>query len=214
MFKKAIPAIAISILLFFSSCNTDIKVACVGDSITEGHGLISQSQSAYPSILGNLLGSGYSVLNAGQGGATLLKDGDFPYWNCNEFSNVFDFQPDIIVIKLGTNDTKIHNWDADKFSKDYQALIDTFNTINSHPRIILCIPVPVFKTAWGINDSTLTHGVIPVINEIGKTNQLTIIDLYSKMKDYPDFFPDGIHPIEGGTKIMAEIVAEEINITN
>lgn len=210
MMKKTILAVSISIFIFFSSCTTDIKVACVGDSITEGHGLTSQSHSAYPAILGSLLGPGYAVLNAGQGGATLLKDGDYPYWNCNEFSNVFDFQPDIIIIKLGTNDTKSHNWDAEKFSWDYQALVDTFNTIKSHPRIYLCIPVPVFKTAWGINDSTLTCGVVPVINEIGKTNQLTIIDLYSKMKDYPEFFPDGVHPNEGGTKKMAEIIAEEI----
>jgi len=210
MSKNTILAFVFSIFLIFSSCSNEIKVVCVGDSITEGHGLISQSQSAYPGILGGLLGSEYSVLNAGQGGATLLKDGDYPYWNCNEFSNVFDFQPDIVVLKLGTNDTKSHNWDAEKFSKDYQALVDTFNTIKSHPRIYLCIPVPVFKTAWGINDSTLTKGVVPVINEIGKTNQLTIIDLYSKMKDYPEFFPDGVHPNEGGAKKMAEIIAEEI----
>lgn len=208
--SKAILAVSISILFIFSFCTNEIKVACVGDSITEGHGLTSQSHSAYPAVLGNLLGTGYSVLNAGQGGATLVKDGDLPYWNCNEFSNVFDYQPDIIIVKLGTNDTKSHNWDAEKFSRDYQALVDTFNSIQSRPRIYLCLPVPVFKTAWGINDSTLTNGVIPAITSIGKTNHLTIIDLYSKMKDYPEFFPDGVHPNEGGTKVMAEIIAEEI----
>lgn len=196
------------LMLLLSSCA--IKVACVGDSITEGAGLKSQSKSAYPVILDSILGRRYSVLNAGRSAATLQKKGDLPYWNCNEFSNVFVFKPKIIVIKLGTNDTKPQNWKHGDYEKEFQALIDTFRTIKPTPEIILCKPVPVFKTRWGINDSTMVKGVFPVIENLALKNKLKIIDLYSGLKGAGANFPDDIHPNEAGAKKMAEIVAEGI----
>jgi len=186
------------------------KVACVGDSITEGYGIHPESTSSYPVVLDSLLGNNYSVLNAGRSSATLQKEGNLPYWNVNEFSNVFAFEPDIIVIKLGTNDTKPVNWNSKRFKKDYQALVDTFRTIPTHPMIFLCKPVPVFHTNWGINDSTLTNGVIPIVSELANDNNLTLIDLYEGLEDDGVNFPDGIHPNKEGAKVLAEIVAEEI----
>jgi acyl-CoA thioesterase I len=198
------------ISILFVSCSRDIKITCIGDSITEGSGLADQSKNAYPAKLDSILGPGYSVLNCGRSAATLQKKGDLPFWACNEFSNVFAFNPDIIVIKLGTNDTKSQNWNAQYFAKDYQALIDTFNTIPGKPRLFLCLPVPVFKSAWGINDSTLTSFVIPIINNIASKNKLPVIDLYKQMKAYGKNFPDGVHPDAGGANIMAGIIAREI----
>jgi len=124
------------VLLIFTSCaGNEIKIACVGDSITEGYGLACQSKTAYPILLDSILGSNYSVLNCGRSATTLQKKGDFPYWICKEFSNIFTYNPEIIIIKLGTNDTKSNNWNAENFAKDYQALIDTFKTIPTNPPI-------------------------------------------------------------------------------
>lgn len=192
------------------ACNKDKKIACVGDSITEGYGLACQSKTGYPVMLDSILGPDYSVLNSGRSATTLQKKGDFPYWTAKEFTNVFVFQPDIIVVKLGTNDTKPYNWHADAYEKDYQALIDTFKTISTHPKIYLCLPVPVFKTKWGINDSTVVHGVIPIIEKLAKTNSLPVIDLYHGMKEQGANFPDSIHPNEHAVKVMAAIIAKEI----
>jgi acyl-CoA thioesterase-1 len=192
------------------SCSRDIKIACVGDSITEGSGLVNQSRTAYPVRLDSILGKGYSVINFGRSAATLQKKGDLPYWECKEFYDVFAFNPDIIIIKLGTNDTKRQNWNYENFTKDYQALIDTFNTISGKPKIFVCLPVPVFKTMWGINDSTLTTAIIPIIKETAKKNNLPVIDLYHTMSDQEENFPDAIHPNEKAAKIMAGIIASEI----
>ncbi len=193
--------------LLFSSCQKPVKVACVGDSITEGAGIRMQSTDAYPVQLNTLLGEYYQVLNAGRSATTLLKSGDFPYWTCKEFSNVFAFQPDVIVIKLGTNDTKPKNWNEALYEQDYQALIDTFNTLPTHPKLYLCYPVPVFETRWGINDSTGVNGVIPVINRLSEKNQLPIIDFYHFMEGETKNFPDHIHPNEKAAERMAAFVA-------
>jgi acyl-CoA thioesterase I len=192
------------------ACSRDIKIACVGDSITEGSGLVNQSRTSYPTRLDSILGAGYSVLNCGRSAATLQKKGDLPYWECKEFYDVFAFNPDIIIIKLGTNDTKRQNWNYENFTKDYQALIDTFNTVSRKPKIFVCLPVPVFKTMWGINDSTLTTAIIPIIKETAKKNNLPVIDLYHTMSDQEENFPDAIHPNEKAAKIMAGIIASEI----
>lgn len=209
--KKSFWFNLICVSLIISSCNDKkIKVACVGDSITEGYGLTSQSKTSYPVMLDSVLGYNYTVLNSGRSATTLQKKGDFPYWICKEFSNVFAFEPDIIVIKLGTNDTKPYNWHADNYEKDYQALIDTFKTIPAKPKIYLCLPVPVFKTKWGINDSTVVQGVIPAIEKLAKTNNLPLIDLYHQMQGQGINFFDSIHPNEVAVKTMAVIIAKEI----
>lgn len=206
--------LTLSILfLFLVACSKPTtKVACIGDSITEGYGLAKQSKTSYPVMLDRILGKEFNVINLGRSATTLQKTGDFPYWICKEFSNAFEFEPDIIIIKLGTNDTKPQNWHTENYKKDYQSLIDTLLTISSQPKIYLCLPVPVFKTKWGINDSTITNGVIPIIKEIAQDNNLPVIDLYHEMMDQAAYFPDSIHPNEQAAKKMAEIIATKIKI--
>ncbi len=207
-----IKIISISLLLLlFISCSNRTKVACVGDSITEGFGLAWQSKTSYPVVLDSILGTHYSVLNLGRSATTLRKKGDFPYWSCKEFSNVFAYRPDIIILMLGTNDTKSQNWNEESYAVDYQALVDTFKTIPSNPKIIVCLPVPVFQSKWGINDSTITNWEIPLIKKLAVKNNLQVIDLYHKMSGQGEYFFDGIHPDEKGAKIMAGIIADEIN---
>lgn len=206
-------AIAASILFSCSTPKTDIKIACVGNSITEGASIKWESRHGYPAKLDSLLGPGYSVLNCGRSATTLLREGNFPYWTTNEFSNVFAFQPNIIIIKLGTNDTKPGNWNTVMFEKDYQAMIDTFSTISTHPKIFLCLPVPVYEDKWGINDSNLIAGVIPSVKKIANANQLPVIDLFSVLSNQPGFFPDGIHPNESGALVMAKTVAKALTET-
>jgi acyl-CoA thioesterase I len=195
------------LFLLMSCTQKEIKIACIGDSITEGYGVTPESKAGYPALLDSIMGQGYAVLNCGRGGTTINRKGDFPYWSCNEFANVFSFQPDIIIIKLGTNDTRPHNWNEKNFGKDYQWLIDTLNTIPGKPQIYLCLPVPIFKMTWGHNDSILTKSLIPVIERIAKTNRLKVIDLYHPLEDQPEFFPDGVHPNEGAIKIIAKTIS-------
>ncbi len=198
-------------ILIITSCSPNLtRVACIGDSITEGATLVNQSETSYPRMLGHFLGPKYVVLNCGRSATTLQKKGDFPYWISKEFWNTFQFKPQIVVIKLGTNDTKPQNWVLGDFEKDYQALLDTIRTMTPSPKIFVCLPVPVYESEWGINDSTLVQGVLPIVKKLAERNKLTVIDLYHGMSNQPLNFPDHIHPNEQGAKNMAEIVARKI----
>ena len=207
--SKLTPILLTFILL--TSCSPKvIRVACIGDSITEGATLINQSESSYPMVLGRILGPNYAVLNCGRSATTLQKRGDFPYWISKEFSNTFQFKPQRIIIKLGTNDTKPQNWTLGDFEKDYQSLLDTLRTIKPTPTIFVCLPVPVYQTEWGINDSTLVHGVLPLVHKLAEKNNLMVIDLYHGLSNQPQNFPDHIHPNEQGAENIAKIVAKII----
>jgi len=198
------------IFILTVSCNHEIKIACVGDSITNGGGTKVLSKSAYPVQLNSILGEKYRVLNCGEGGATMLKDGDKPYWNQKDFSNLFVFQPEIIVVMLGTNDSKTQNWNAESFEHDYQTMIDTFRSIKTNPEILLCSPPPAYNSAWNISDSTIRAGVIPIVQRLAQKNSLEIVNVYNNMSDMSNNFPDGIHPNEKGASILAGIIAEGI----
>lgn len=207
--KKLLIVFFVPVVLF--GCTAELKrIVCVGDSITEGADIVYQNKDAYPSILDDLLPENYDVLNCGRSGTALQKDGDFSYWRTKEFHNLFAFRPNIVVIKLGTNDTKPQNWNKQRFERDYQALIDTIKTMKTSPEIFMCLPVPVFETKWGINDSTLNEGVIPVIKSLAVKNNLQIIDLNSPMQNKENMFPDKIHPNVEGTTQMATIISTYI----
>ena len=191
-------------LLFLTSCG-QIKVACVGDSITYGSGIKGRDSLAYPQQLQQLLGKKYIVQNFGVSGATMLKKGNKPYWIQPEYQKVLDFNPKIIILMLGTNDSKPINWDTykDDFEKDYQQMISNFQRLKSNPVIYIGIPPPVIKDRWGISKEIVEGEISNIIKVIAKKNNLEVISFYKLLKDYPELFPDKIHPNADGAKRMA-----------
>ena len=62
--------------------------------------------NCYPAQLQAYLGDGYEVKNFGASGRTILSKGDYPYSETDTYKASLEYQPDIVLIKLGTNDTK------------------------------------------------------------------------------------------------------------
>lgn len=198
------------LIIFLLSCQSNkTKIACIGDSITNGGGK-DHSTAFYPVQLSHILGESYEVLNCGESGATMQSDGNKPFWNQKDLPNVFVYQPEIVVIMLGTNDSKTFNWNAQSYERDYQRMIDTLRTMPTNPQIYLCSPPPAYNSAWEISDSTIRAGVIPLVNKLADKNGLEVIDVYNSMTNMAELFPDGIHPNGAGLKIMAETVAKAI----
>ncbi|HKS38379.1 MAG TPA: GDSL-type esterase/lipase family protein [Verrucomicrobiae bacterium] len=181
-----------------------VRIACVGDSITYGSGVENREANNYPMVLGKLLGPRFAVRNFGVGGATLLKEGDKPYWGLAEFQAISEFEPDAVILKLGTNDSKPQNWrHGDAFERDLRHLLRHFASLRSHPRIWVCLPVPVYETRWGINEATVSGHIIPVIRQVAGEMGLPTIDLHQAMSDRPEYFPDKIHPNAAGAAMIA-----------
>ena len=188
-----------------------LRVACVGNSITYGHGIPNREQCSYPAVLGRLLGSGYEVRNFGISARTLLMKGDRPYMNEPIYQEALAFNPDIVTIKLGTNDTKPFNWQyGGEFKDDLRTLIHSFQALSSHPRIILCTPIPGGREDWGINDSTLVASVIPYIREVADELSLEVVDLHTAFAPYQHLLYDRVHPNADGAAVIAHVIAEAL----
>ena len=205
-----------------------VKVACIGNSITDGHGIDMATQHGYPALLQQMLGDGYWVKNFGVSGRTLLNKGDFPYMNEMAWKDAVAFQPDVVIIKLGTNDSKPQNWQyGAEFKADLKQMITTLRpdlaqpqkkkgkkakaAAPKKPEIILCTPIPAFKSSWDINEEIIANNIIPIQQEVAREYGLKVIDLHTLFANGADMVqPDGIHPNEKGVKRMAEIVAETL----
>lgn len=184
-----------------------IKVACVGNSITYGSGIKNREKYNYPKQLQNILGDAWLVKNFGVSGRTMLKNGDYPLWKEETFAKALRFNPDVVIIKLGTNDSKIQNWEhKSEFISDYQAMIDTFTQV-SNPVIFVCLPVPIFGNRWNIDSAIVVNEVTPMIQQVAAENQLPAIDLFTPFIDKNDLFPDQIHPNAHGAAVMAGVIS-------
>ncbi len=187
-----------------------VRVACVGDSITWGAGVEGRETNSYPAQLQKLLGSRFDVRNFGRSGATASRTGDLPYWTTEEFTKATEFQPDVVILKLGTNDTKPQNWKGkEAFRKDFRDLLEHFRDLKSKPKLWVCQPVPVYGDQWGINAQTLDT-VLEGVEEACDDRKVPVIDLFDALTGHPEMFPDKIHPNAKGAALMARTVYQAI----
>ena len=208
-----------------------IRVACIGNSITDGHGIDVATQYGYPAELQKRLGNGYWVKNFGVSARTMLNKGDYPYMNEMAWQDALAFKPDVVIIKLGTNDSKPYNWQHNsEFRQDLEQMVTTLcpalaqpakkgkksknqknQTSSLKPQIFLCTPIPAFKSTWDINDSVIVNGIIPIQKEVAQKYGLRVIDLHTHYANDGDkMLTDGIHPDGKGAQRLAEIIAGEI----
>lgn len=180
-----------------------IRVACVGDSITEW--------SNYPETLQKLLGEGYVVGNFGVAGSAVTKASDIPYMNQAAFQKAKDFQPDIVIIMLGTNDAKDFNYRyIYSFFDDYHELVTSIDSLPDEQKIFLVTPPPIYNNDLGLDNSNLEAGVIPKIEEVAYNLNLPTIDVNSALADHSDYFKDGVHPNDAGAEAIANIINNAI----
>lgn len=186
-----------------------IKVACVGDSITQGAG--ASKGKSYPSQLQELLGEKYKVGNYGVSGRTLLRKGDAPYWKEKAYQNALGMNPDIVVIMLGTNDTKPQNWKFEaEFVGDYRDLVKSFQSLATKPKVFICRPVPVpGKGNYGINEENVQKE-IPRLDALAKELGCEVIDMHAALEKKPELLPDRVHPNTEGAGEMAKAAAKAI----
>ena len=198
-------------LLAVRPVSAQVKVACVGDSITAGYALANPWTESYPAQLQALLGSGYAVANFGVSGATLQKQSDYTYWNSWAHTDSQTYAPDIVVIMLGTNDTKSWNWKPANFDADYRELIALYKGLPSQPRIFICLSPPAFiPNDFGTTFSPdfIQNTLLPAIRTVADTTaDVTLIDNNTPLLNQPALFTDGLHPSAQGAGVIASTVA-------
>lgn len=196
--------------------NRIYQVACIGDSITYGAGVVNtRDTDSYPAQLSQLLGERYEVYNYGVSGRTLLTDTNKPYRETGYIEAVIAQQPDIIVIMLGSNDSKQQNWAPEEYREQYIALVEELQDISGEPQIYLAQPPEAFAgedgtVAYGIDNVVIRDEISVIIQEVASYTGAKVINLYEATEDCPEYFMDGVHPNKEGNAVIAQCVYESI----
>ncbi|MFW5829372.1 MAG: GDSL-type esterase/lipase family protein [Planctomycetota bacterium] len=186
-------------------------VACVGDSITFGNGIEQRTRNSYPAQLGRQLGPQWSVRNFGVSGATLLQRGDLPYQQQRALRRAVSCEPDLVIIMLGSNDSKTHNWrHKQDFIADYIDLIHQFQRLPTGPAVWLAYPPPAYSRQWNINDTVIRGEICPLIDVIAEHTGARVIDCHEPLRGRPHLFSDTIHPNKQGAAALVRIIAASI----
>lgn len=216
-------ALAAALTLLFAGCASPnrpvdpaaygrpVRVACIGDSITEGNNM-PDTRQRYPEQLGVLLGPQWDVRNFGCSGSTLLQRGDKPYRSQPQYAGARAFAPDVVVIMLGTNDSKSWNWKhSGEFTADYTALVRELAALPSHPRIWLCRPMPAWPpSGWGIDPIVIEREVGPLVVSVAGAERTGLIDMFAAFTGRHDLVPDHVHPEAAGAALFARTVARAL----
>ena len=186
------------------------KVLCIGDSITYGQGVLgSRETDTYPAILAELLGDDYQTLNYGLCNRTLLSTGNMPYVNEDFATESLAEDAEIIIIMLGTNDSKPDNWNASLYETEYVTFVQNYQNMTSNPDVYIMLPPRVFaepENTGDCNNTLLTEEVIPAINRVAEQTGAKLIDLYSVTEAHADWYSDGLHPNAEGNQAIAEAI--------
>ena len=193
-----------------------IHIACIGDSITYGAGVNGKKEQTWEHFLNESLGEEYQVLNYGISGRTLQEEGDYPYKADKFYPISLDSRAQIYLIMLGTNDAKPYNWNAERFDREYDALIEEYIALPQHPQVILMSPPSCFpqastgQIAFDIDGKTVDQ-IAMMTKEKAKKNKLPLIDLHEYTKAREEWFADGVHPNLEGNKAIAWYIWEKLS---
>lgn len=186
-----------------------IRVACIGDSITWGFTLLNPWRQSYPALLQEKLGPGYEVRNFGYNDAAARFDADTPYVSKRAYRESLAWNPDIVLLMLGTNDTKSRNWDPEIFRRDYRRIVESYRALPSAPRVILIAPIRVFPVGGipilGVLPENMENGVRPAIRALAAEMELELVDLQDLFTDRR-YCRDGVHPQRVGTQMLADAI--------
>ncbi len=186
-----------------------IKVACIGDSITQGYGSDIFDEDSYPAQLQLMLGDGYEVTNFGLGGRAAGKNTPMPYWNEPEYPASLEYQPDIVIIMMGTNDAcTAYQGTIGTYKQDMTDLVKSYMQLESNPEVYIATAPKCGDEQ--VRADNVENIIIPAQLEIAEELGLEVIHMYEASCEFYDCFPDKLHPNNTGYALMAQLFYTEI----
>lgn len=183
-----------------------IKIAAVGDSLTYGYGLENRQQDAYPSILLELLGSHYQVANYGLSGRSLLSTSDYPYLKEKNAQQSLESDADIVIIMIGSNDSRAAYWNKEQFIKEYRDLVKGYIKLPSQPEVFILAPPYVPTSRFGLNNEVIRDEIQQIVEDVAAELGVHFINLYPVTEGHPEYYSDGLHLTPLGNRVIAKAI--------
>ncbi len=187
-----------------------IRIACFGDSITEGIGACPMETMSYPAQLQRLLGEEFTVLNYGSSGMTLQREGDYPYCKDRRYEVCFRSDPDFVIVMIGTNDSKKQNADADRYERELGEIVERFQSLPSAPDVILASCCTAFSDIDTISNDFISGPMRDAQKKVSARYGIPFVDICKETEKHPDWFCDKIHPSNEGYGKLASVFRDAV----
>jgi len=219
--RKMVILLAAVVLVFFVLFNSGffggkderIRVSCVGDSLTYGSGVLkTRDTDAYPAQLQIKMGTDHLVSNFGLRNATASASGDLPYVESEEYQQSLKSKPDIVVLMLGTNDTKTYNWNASDYEAGLKELVESYQQLDTKPTVYLmrspyCYSLDGSDVAeYDIQPAVVADELGGIVEKVAAETGVEVIDLYQLTEGQDELYTDGIHFNAKGYELIADEV--------
>ena len=219
--RKMVILLAAVVLVFFVLFNSGffggkderIKISCVGDSLTYGSGVLkTRDTDAYPAQLQIKMGTDHLVSNFGLRNATASASGDLPYVESEEYQQSLKSKPDIVVLMLGTNDTKTYNWNASDYEAGLKELVESYQQLDTKPTVYLmrspyCYSLDGSDVAeYDIQPAVVSDELGGIVEKVAAETGVEVIDLYQLTEGQDELYTDGIHFNAKGYELIADEV--------
>ena len=198
---------------FFGGDDERIRVVCVGDSLTYGSGVIETRETdSYPAQLQLKLGTSHNVMNFGLRNATASSKANLPYIESEEYKKSLQSSPDIVVLMLGTNDSKSYNWDSEAYEDGLKELVLSYQKLDSKPTVYLmrspyCYSLDGTDVAeYDIQPAIVSMELGDIVYKVAEETGAVFIDLYEITENQNDLYTDGIHFNAEGYKLIYDRV--------
>lgn len=206
--------VALAALVSVSSAQT--RVACIGDSITYGARIADRGSLSYPARLQHRLGEDYEVRNFGLSGRTIRRGSDLPFIEEQAFQDAIQWQPDVAIVLLGTNDTALSaerpNWiEGYDFTEDVAALTDPLRRSNPSIRVLIATSPKIAHDTPGLSEDIVEdmQARIPRLAEVRSqlrrivraNGDFEFVELSRHLST--EEYSDGFHPNARGADRLA-----------
>ncbi len=231
--KKLLFLLCISLI----TCQEQIKIMCIGDSITDGIG----GAGSYRKFLYNdLRKKGYNINMVGAKGSKSANYKDkssgesFDYDDENtgysgytitafggrsgiletiKSTGCLKQAPDIATVHIGTNDLSLNRQESDYIKALNQLTDYILENIPETSTLFLC-SIIYFKGNNGPQNTDVIdkyNANIKKIVEERADDRLKFIDLNKSLNDYPSQLGDIFHPNDKGYKAMGLYLSDELD---
>lgn len=187
-----------------------IKISAIGDSLTYGYGLENRQEQAYPSILLNLLGTHYQLSNYGMSGRSLLSTSDYPYLKEKNAQESLRAEADIVIIMIGSNDSRAAYWNKEQFIREYRNLVKAYLKLDSQPDVFLVSPPYVPTSRFGLNNEIVKNDLPEIIASIATELNVHFVNLYPITEGHMEYYSDGLHLTPLGNRVIAQEILSAI----
>ena len=197
-----------------------LRIACCGDSITfgtcaaeavKGGYTYAKENYFYPTAMQKLYGTEAVVGNFGYPGSNISTSYN-RYLNSCVYASLVEFDPDIIVLALGTNNAALMPNGKNQMIINYRNMLKDMNKRFPDAKIIMTTAL----YRWDNPDRTkqVDQFIIPIQKQMA--DEFDFVYLYDAFMEYKPYgtatyYKDKLHPNNTGYQKLAEVMKKGVD---